>query len=521
MDKELHLKEKMSNTPVVFRERTYIPINLLADDLDDVKRKFNIHVFNDSICKRCPEIEDRGHINPKPTEACLECANKGYHGRYKLYRDKTTNDVVFLGVPRGANLSGLIDPGYNVLDQRANTAFKNDIQFNSDLLYDYQIEAVAACTSRSGVLKSNARTGKTVMAAAIAAKNGLKTLVIASQKEWLDNFYLTFVAGKEDELSFTNIRDLGKDVCGFAKSVEDFERFDIVLCTPQTFISDVGKDKFDRIKNLFGTVLVDECHGAGADTILRVVNSINAKYVIGLTATPLRKDGRYPLVDLVLGGVIHETSARTLRPQILAVKTEFDTEREHWTYGIRAIENDKPLTKLIVQHAIDDVAEGHHIVIPCYFISQIDGLVKAINKAAGEKLAYPFHGQMSKTDRKNTIDRAKTGDIKIIVGYKQLVSTGINVPAWTCIYEFIPSSNEGGAIQRLNRILTPVDGKKNPIIKYFLLNTSAAQKCFRFEFKEVVLKHLDPVISESTARMIKEYMSVKKKTMKENIGHEL
>lgn len=504
--------------PVIIRERTYIPVASLLPDLDDVRKKFNIHMFNDNVCKRCPEFENRGVTNPRPTESCLECVSSGYHGRYKLYREITTNDVDFIGIPRGVDASHLYKDT-QIMDQRASTSFKVPITFDTSLLYDYQSEAVKVCTGKSGVLKSNARTGKTVMAAAIAIANGYKTLIIASQREWLDNFYQTFVADKEDELSFTNIRDLGKDVCGFAKSVEDFERFDIVLCTPQTFISDIGKEKFNRIKNLFGMVIIDECHGTGADSVLKVVNSINAKHVIGLTATPLRKDGKYPLVDLVIGPVIHETSATTLRPQVLVVNTEFEEDREQWTFKIRAIERDKKLTRLLVQHVIQDVEEGHSIVMPCYFLSQIDTLVKAINKEAGEKIAYPFHGQMSKADRKSTVERARTGEIKVVVGYKQLVSTGINVPAWTCIYEFIPSSNEGGAIQRLNRILTPVEGKKTPVIKYFLLNTPTAVSCFKFEFKQVVLKYLDPIISEATTATIKAYLNVKKK--KEKIGHEL
>jgi superfamily II DNA or RNA helicase len=41
----------------------------------------------------------------------------------------------------------------------------------------------------------------------------------------------------------------------------------------------------------YGHVIVDECHYLSAVTFERVFREVKAKYVLGLTATPTRKDG--------------------------------------------------------------------------------------------------------------------------------------------------------------------------------------------------------------------------------------
>jgi len=44
----------------------------------------------------------------------------------------------------------------------------------------------------------------------------------------------------------------------------------------------------------YGQVIVDECHHLSAFTFEQVMRQVKAKYVVGLTATPERKDGHHP-----------------------------------------------------------------------------------------------------------------------------------------------------------------------------------------------------------------------------------
>jgi len=46
----------------------------------------------------------------------------------------------------------------------------------------------------------------------------------------------------------------------------------------------------------YGQVIVDECHHLSAFTFEQVMKQVKAKYVLGLTATPERKDGHHPII---------------------------------------------------------------------------------------------------------------------------------------------------------------------------------------------------------------------------------
>ena len=59
----------------------------------------------------------------------------------------------------------------------------------------------------------------------------------------------------------------------------------------------------------YGHVIVDECHHLSAVTFERVLRRVKAKYVLGLTATPIRRDGHHPIVYMQCGPVrFHLTS---------------------------------------------------------------------------------------------------------------------------------------------------------------------------------------------------------------------
>jgi len=42
----------------------------------------------------------------------------------------------------------------------------------------------------------------------------------------------------------------------------------------------------------YGQVIVDECHHVGAISFDAILKRTKAKYVLGLTATPIRRDGQ-------------------------------------------------------------------------------------------------------------------------------------------------------------------------------------------------------------------------------------
>jgi superfamily II DNA or RNA helicase len=53
----------------------------------------------------------------------------------------------------------------------------------------------------------------------------------------------------------------------------------------------------------YGQVIVDECHHLPAVSFERVLAEVKAQYVVGLTATPQRRDGHHLITAMQLGRV--------------------------------------------------------------------------------------------------------------------------------------------------------------------------------------------------------------------------
>jgi superfamily II DNA or RNA helicase len=65
----------------------------------------------------------------------------------------------------------------------------------------------------------------------------------------------------------------------------------------------VRKGVVDDLVADYGHVIVDECHHVPAVSFERVLSEVRALYVTGLTATPQRRDGHHPILEMQLGPI--------------------------------------------------------------------------------------------------------------------------------------------------------------------------------------------------------------------------
>lgn len=63
----------------------------------------------------------------------------------------------------------------------------------------------------------------------------------------------------------------------------------------------------------YGHVIVDECHHISAFSFEQVMKAVKARYVLGLTATPLRKDGHHPIILMQCGPIRYHAKNNTAR----------------------------------------------------------------------------------------------------------------------------------------------------------------------------------------------------------------
>lgn len=486
------------------RDGIYIPIkNVTQDHKDEVAQRFEkLIFFKETTCEKCDYYSER------PCDVCDSCANFG--GNLKLHRVVEKGEKKYLRLPFGdvKGVRKIFGDDIELKYKLEEIPMKKPIKFTSELR-DYQKAACKAMlTVNGGVLKSAPRTGKTVMSAATICKLGLKTLILASQRDWLENFYETFV-GSDTQAPMTNA---SKKRIGFAKKLEDFEKYDVVLATYQSFLSDKGKKLLKKISKMFSVLVVDEVQTVPADEFSVVVNQLQCLYKFGLSGTPERKDGKEWTAYKLMGPVFYETQVERLKPEVQLVETGMTgTLPKTWVFMVKKLETDPKRLKLIAEEAIKDIKAGHAVMIPMAGIAPIRALAKTINRLYGKTIAAPFYGAVKKEKRKQIIELARNYKIKIVIGNTKLLSTGINIPRLSMLYEVTPSSNQPKAEQRFSRVLTPMEGKPQPVIKYFLDDFDVRRSCIRSEFFATLYPKFRPKMRGDVKEKLFDYMQNKRK----------
>ena len=502
----------MKDIKVWLREAFYIRKDSLDLETQNLLRKqFSFYFFEEKACEQCEEkIFRRNEKTGKVCERCQECA--AFLGGAELSKSLVIGNHKYLSVPSGSGriLAKILKQKYHpILKSLAKDNPIKPIEFCGKLR-DYQEEACQAIYKKKrGVICLAPRSGKTLIGVAAICRIQQKTMILASQREWLLGFQETFL-GSATQQGFTK---LDKERIGFCKTYEDFKKYDICLVTVQSLHSERGQILLKKIRSMFGCVVIDEVHGGAAPKYIQVLSQINCKYKIGLSGTPDRKDGKYVLVEHVVGPVIFETKVKQLVPQVLLTRTNFSKASSStgiWAYIVGPLEKDKNRQKLIAKIALEDIKKGHMILIPYSGVKAILSQVEIINKMAGKEVAKAFYGSVKKKERDKIIEDARNYKLPIIVGNIKLLSTGINIPRASEIIDSSIQANIPNARQRFARILTPWEDKPQPVIRLLLDDYNVKRSCLRMEFWQALMPYFHPKISEIDYNILKKYFSNKK-----------
>jgi superfamily II DNA or RNA helicase len=144
-----------------------------------------------------------------------------------------------------------------------------------------------------GIISLHTGGGKTVCALYIASCLRLPTLVIVHNTFLRDQW--------EDRIkSFLPKARIGRvqaDVCEVADR-------DVVIVMLQTLsMKELNADLFRPI----GLVIVDECHHIASEVFVQALPKITSKYMLGLSATPDRKDKLMYVINWFLGPMIYKS----------------------------------------------------------------------------------------------------------------------------------------------------------------------------------------------------------------------
>lgn len=172
-----------------------------------------------------------------------------------------------------------------------------DVSFHGELRPEQgdAIERVLAYDQ--GILCAPTAFGKTVVAACLIAKRAANALILVHRRQLMDQWRERLAA-----FLALPIGQIGQFGGGKAKRTGLIDVAVIQSLHRKGAVEDFVAD--------YGHVIVDECHHLSAVTFERILREVKAKYVLGLTATPTRKDGHQPIIYMQCGPIRFHLSAK-------------------------------------------------------------------------------------------------------------------------------------------------------------------------------------------------------------------
>lgn len=314
-----------------------------------------------------------------------------------------------------------------------------------------QEQAVAAMLQHdTGVLCAPTAFGKTVTAAAIIARRGVNTLVLVHRTELLKQW-------QERLQAFLGLDGSGrKRVVGTIGGGKAKPTGQIDIAVMQS-LSRQGE--VNALVENYGQVVVDECHHVGAASFDAILKRTKAKYVLGLTATPVRRDGQQPIIFMQCGPIRHTAARPASAPHDLEVvpRSRFARIDLPGTAGIqdvfRHIASDLARTEAIAAEIAATFEQGRKVLVLTERTEHLDALLVCLNTR--EPKPFVLHGRMSKKQRAALIEEFEAlppEAPRILLATGKLVGEGFDHPPLDTLVLAMPVSWKGTLQQYAGRL---------------------------------------------------------------------
>jgi len=327
------------------------------------------------------------------------------------------------------------------------------VSFVGSLRLDQEAAVAAMLPHDAGVLCAPTAFGKTVTAAAMIARRGVNTLVLVHRTELLQQW--------QDRLqAFIGV---GKGVVGTIGGGKAKPTGKIDIAVMQS-LSRQGE--VDPLVENYGHVIVDECHHVGAISFDAILKRTRAKYVLGLTATPIRRDGQQPIIFMQCGPIRHKAATPAGAPQDLEVvprsrSARIDLAPDAGIQDVfRQLTLDGERTGAIVAEVKDAFARGRKVLVLTERTEHLDAISAALE---GDAVApFVLHGRMSKKQRAALIaqlDALAPDAPRILLATGKLVGEGFDHPPLDTLVLAMPVSWKGTLQQYAGRLHRDHAGK--------------------------------------------------------------
>jgi len=378
--------------------------------------------------------------NPNPNDPPLVIKN--------MQRIKT--DLISIPVGR----TDLIPKNFEIVDKRVKIPaqfpkFKFDLRDSQKAVYE-EIED-------SAIINAWVSWGKTFTGLAIAGKLGQKTLVVTHtvplRNQWAKEVNKVF--------------GIKPGIIGSGKFETDSP---IVIGNTQTLYRNL-----EKIKKMFGCVILDEMHHVSSPTFSKVIDGNHARYKIGLSGTIERKDGKHVVFRDYFGSKVFKPPKENFMvPSIHVYKSScrfMDGANIPWAKRVNALVNQDEYRHSVSMLASAYAARGHKVLV----VSDRVHFLKSCDYLTGDN-SICVTGEVPHDQREELIEEILYGNKNILYGTQAIFSEGISVNNLSCLILATPVNNEPLLTQLIGRVIRELKGKLNPVIIDIHLKGKTAQR---------------------------------------------
>jgi superfamily II DNA or RNA helicase len=347
-------------------------------------------------------------------------------------------------VPWGVRFS--LPAGTTITDQTE--TFAAQFEWHGPDLRDYQERAVqTVLKAGGGVIQAPTGSGKTFLGLNLIARLGQRTLVLVKSKDLAEQW----------RSEILRVLGIEAGLIGGGKRIDG----GVVVGLVQTVCN-------ESIEG-YGCVVLDEAHNAPARQAFETLNRCRARYRIGLTATPQRRDGLEPMLYAALGPIVSEITEDAVGAGVLPVTVVSRDvpyrggKIDSWAGLVGQLAADPERNKAIVD-AVLKASKTASCVVLTATIEHAETLGGMIDGAT------VVHGKLPAKVRRERMDAAKT--TQVLIGTLSLLSEGVDIPHLTNLILASPVSASTDKatpaatrlIQSIGRCRRPFPGKTRAFV---------------------------------------------------------
>jgi superfamily II DNA or RNA helicase len=368
---------------------------------------------------------------------------------------------------------------------------KLKLLFSGELTAEQKIAVASVGTSEIGVLIAPPGAGKTVMGCALIAKRKMPTLILVHRMPLLEQW----------KLQLSNFLGLAPKEIGVFGGQRKKQTGEIDIGMLQTLtMMDDPQDALSK----YGQIIIDECHHIPAVSFESVLKKCSARFILGLTATPYRKDGHQAIIHMQCGPIRYEmkqVDGPTLKKRVIVRETSFKMPDNfgpqpaiHLVWENLVADTDR--LKLVAQDLRKSLQEGRFPLV----ISERKEHLTRLGQVFDHELsgldtkAFTLTGGMSKKSRLRILEELKasacTNAKPYILATGSFIGEGFDLPALDTLIIAMPVSFKGKITQYAGRLHRSIIGKSEVII-YDYLDASSALTVSMFKKRLAAYKKME------------------------------